>query len=313
MYLLNSAVYKSDIAYGVKMVKDNNKTINYTEELFTIGQISEICNIPVKTLRYYDDIGLLPPEYVDSQNNYRYYIKKQILFLNIIKHFKTSGFSLQDIGLLLKREDLSMLENKLVERMHQVQNKIRELQYLRDKMELDIKYLKMGKDFSEYLENEGETWDRKGIEIKQIPKIPVLFTRYNCPSNPGAYIKRFSELNTLMEKYKLFRVGPLMAIFYDHYTKFDYNNADIEVCLPVAGNLDNCPCIREYGGFLGVTLLHKGQYSKMPESYGAALEWIEKKGYKYKVPVTEKYIIDTASTTLEDNYITEIIMPVEKL
>jgi len=279
-------------------------------DLYTVGQISNMCNIPIKTLRYYDEIGLLLPECVDKQNNYRYYSKMQVLYLNIIKHFRASGFSLEDIRALLKREDLAMLEKKLEEKLQQSSKKIQELGYLCEKLEIDIKYLKMGKDFSEYLEAENETWDKKGIEIKNIPATPVLFTRYRCASNPGSYIKRFSELGALLEKYNLYRVGPTMAIFHDNYTEFDYSNADIEVCLPVAGNLLECPNIREFGGFQGVTMLHKGHYSKMPESYGMALKWIEAKGYEYIGPAAENYIIDTTSTGLEENYVTEIILPV---
>lgn len=286
--------------------------IDKKDELYTVGQISKLCNIPIKTLRYYDEIGLLLPEHVDTQNKYRYYSKKQIMYLNIIKHFKSSGFSLEDIRALLKREDLTILENKLENKLLNTKKKIQELEYLCKKLEIDIDCLKTGKEFSVYLETENETWDKHGIEIKDIPVIPVLFTRYRCASNPGSYIKRFSELGALMEKYKLYRVGPLMAIFHDHYTEFDYSNADIEVCMPVAGNLSECPNIREYGGFLGVTMLHRGHYSKMPESYSMALKWIEKKGYEYILPATEKYIIDTTSTSIEENYVTEIILPVKK-
>ncbi len=41
--------------------------------MYSIGKFSEICNIPVKTLRYYSDIGLLKPSYIDPVTNYRYY------------------------------------------------------------------------------------------------------------------------------------------------------------------------------------------------------------------------------------------------
>lgn len=286
--------------------------IDRKDELYTIGQISNMCNIPIQTLRYYDEIGLLLPERVDRQNNYRYYSKKQVLYLSVIKHFKASGFSLEDIRELLKRENLVMLQDKLEEKLLITKKKIQELEYLQQKLEIDIKNLKIGKEFYELLDPEGETWDKIGIELKVIPVTPVLYTRYRCPSNPGSYIKRFGELGALMEKFKLYRVGPLMAVFHDHYTEFDYGNADIEVCMPVAGDLSECPNIREYGGFLGVTMVYKGSYSKLPESYGIALKWIEKKGYEYIVPATEKYIIDVTSTDIEENYVTEILLPVRK-
>jgi DNA-binding transcriptional MerR regulator len=65
-----------------------------------------LCNIPVKTLRYYDEIGLIKPEKVDPHNNYRLYSRQQLLLITIIKDLKLSGFSLKEIAGLLSREDL---------------------------------------------------------------------------------------------------------------------------------------------------------------------------------------------------------------
>ena len=37
------------------------------KEYYSIGEIAEICNIPIRTLRYYDEIGLLVPEKRDIE------------------------------------------------------------------------------------------------------------------------------------------------------------------------------------------------------------------------------------------------------
>ncbi|WP_105616977.1 MerR family transcriptional regulator [Vallitalea okinawensis] len=280
------------------------------DELYTIGQISKMCDIPIQTLRYYDEIGLLLPERVDTQNNYRYYSKKQVLDLNIIKHYKASGFSLEDIRHLAKGENMETLHKKLEDKLLETKKNIRELDYLREKLEMDINNLALSSQLGEKGDLKKDNKD--GIEIKTIPTMPVLFTRYHCANNPSSFIKRFSELGALMDKYKLYRVGPLMAIFYDHYSEYDFSKADIEVCMPIAGSLSECPNIREYGGFLGATMLHKGQYSKLPASYGKVLDWIDQQGYEYVVPTTEKYIIDATSTSIEENYVTEVILSLRK-
>lgn len=41
------------------------------KEFYQIGEVSKICNIPIKTLRYYDEIGLLIPRKIDPDSNYR--------------------------------------------------------------------------------------------------------------------------------------------------------------------------------------------------------------------------------------------------
>ena len=41
------------------------------EDKHLIGDVSKKCNVPKKTLRYYDDIDIIKPE--KSDNSYRYY------------------------------------------------------------------------------------------------------------------------------------------------------------------------------------------------------------------------------------------------
>lgn len=65
--------------------------------LYRIGEFSKITNIPVKTLRYYDEIGLLKPEEIDIFTNYRYYGESNKEDLRIILELKSVGFTLEEI------------------------------------------------------------------------------------------------------------------------------------------------------------------------------------------------------------------------
>ncbi|AZV42873.1 hypothetical protein BAOM_2264 [Peribacillus asahii] len=47
------------------------------KEYFTIGEVSKLFKVKIATLRYYDEIGLLRPEFIDEKNNYRYYSTQQ--------------------------------------------------------------------------------------------------------------------------------------------------------------------------------------------------------------------------------------------
>ena len=42
-------------------------------KLYSIGQVSSMIDIPVKTIRYYESIGLCTPSQTDENSNYRYY------------------------------------------------------------------------------------------------------------------------------------------------------------------------------------------------------------------------------------------------
>ncbi|EME7220918.1 MerR family transcriptional regulator, partial [Enterococcus faecium] len=54
----------------------------------SIGKISKLCNISIRTLRYYDQINLFKPEYINKENNYRYYSIQQLFYLEIIKYLR---------------------------------------------------------------------------------------------------------------------------------------------------------------------------------------------------------------------------------
>lgn len=63
--------------------------------MFRIGDFSKLSRVSVKTLRYYDELGLLKPAHVDRFTGYRYYSADQLLQLNRILALKDLGFSLE--------------------------------------------------------------------------------------------------------------------------------------------------------------------------------------------------------------------------
>lgn len=66
-------------------------------KLYSIGEVSKINNITIKTLRYYDKIGLLAPAYIDEASGYRYYSFNQFLIIDRIKKFKYWNIPLDEL------------------------------------------------------------------------------------------------------------------------------------------------------------------------------------------------------------------------
>src|SRR5512141_3329320 len=69
--------------------------------MIRIGDFSKLSRVSVKTLRYYDGVGLLKPVHVDPSTGYRMYEYAQLLRLHRILALKDLGFSLEEIGRLL--------------------------------------------------------------------------------------------------------------------------------------------------------------------------------------------------------------------
>jgi DNA-binding transcriptional MerR regulator len=71
--------------------------------MIRIGDFSKLSRVPIKTLRYYDEMGLLEPVHVDDFTGYRHYDYEyeQMTHLYSILALKDLGFSLEQIGQLL--------------------------------------------------------------------------------------------------------------------------------------------------------------------------------------------------------------------
>ena len=76
-------------------------------ELMSIGKMADINHLSVATLRLYDKLGLIKPEYVDDETNYRFYDIRQNARLDMIAYMKDLGMSLAEIKDVLKKEDFN--------------------------------------------------------------------------------------------------------------------------------------------------------------------------------------------------------------
>lgn len=74
--------------------------------MLKIGEFAKLSGVSIKTLRYYDKIGLVRPDVVDINNGYRFYSEAQLLTIKRIHIFKEQGFTLDQISTFLK-EDIS--------------------------------------------------------------------------------------------------------------------------------------------------------------------------------------------------------------
>lgn len=71
---------------------------------YTVSKVAKISGVSVRTLRYYDEIGLLKPAYI-GESGYRFYEKEQLLILQQILFFRELGFELKQIQEILTRSD----------------------------------------------------------------------------------------------------------------------------------------------------------------------------------------------------------------
>ncbi|MFS0557692.1 MerR family transcriptional regulator [Brevibacillus sp. 179-C9.3 HS] len=148
--------------------------------MFKISEFSRLSRVSLKTLRFYDQIGILKPADIDKENGYRFYAAEQLLTLNRILMYKDLGFTLQQIHQLL-HENMSP---EYVQGM--LRHKEKEMEQLLEEEQARLNRIKERLSF---IEQRGSTEQEvvfKSVEAQKVvsfrshgtvEEIPKLFDR----------------------------------------------------------------------------------------------------------------------------------------
>ncbi len=104
-----------------------------------IGELARRSGLPVKTLRYYEDLGLLPA-LCRSEGGYRLFGQRSLRRLEFIRRLKTLGLSLEEIQGCLAVHDAGQLpcadiRGQLYRQIGLVDERLRELRQFRAELQ----------------------------------------------------------------------------------------------------------------------------------------------------------------------------------
>ena len=92
--------------------------------LVPIGQFSKMTRLSIKALRLYDEIGLLPPAYVDPTSGYRYYEPGQANRATAVKILRSVDMPLDEIRAILDTDDPDVARKHLVQHQERLADKL---------------------------------------------------------------------------------------------------------------------------------------------------------------------------------------------
>ncbi|MCQ4922454.1 MerR family transcriptional regulator [Tissierella carlieri] len=271
--------------------------------MFKIGDFARLNRVTVKALRYYDSLGLLQPEKIDSFTGYRYYSASQMPRLNRIISLKDIGFSLDEIALILNRNMDSEQIQILLELKHsEISDRVRNEQARLDRIEAFIKICKQEAYIMKY-----------DVVLKEVGPLKVATLRDTIPSySEQGHL--WEELVEHIERYGVKIVPPCMVIY--HNTGYKEESVDTEVVEPIDGDLPDTERIkiRELEGIKEMAcVVHQGSYQTLYMAYNAISKWIEENKYEIVGPQRELYLKGEWITSDPNEYITEIQFPVRKI
>ncbi|PEA54946.1 MerR family transcriptional regulator [Bacillus pseudomycoides] len=273
--------------------------------MLSIGEFSKICKVSTKTLRYYDEIGLIHPDEINPENGYRYYSIRQLKTMLLINRLKSYHFSLEEIKAILELEEDQSEErlfSVLNRKRKDIQEKLNALEYTLNQMRNDILNLENGIPIMSYLDN-------IEVQLVETKTMNILSIRQMMSSNDYAagYGKYFSRLYEKIATEKLTLLSKPMTIY--HSSEYNPAGNDTEFAISIEATVKGT---RDLPGSLCAKSILKGPYPELTSVYANLMEWIEKEGYELINPPYEVYITEPNQATAPDDIVTEVYFPVKK-
>ena len=241
-----------------------------TEIKLKIGEFSRLMQTTVKTLRHYEQIGLLLPDEVDEATGYRYYRMEQMQRLNAIKDLKSLGFSLDEIKDIYDDDthtpSLEILEAKIDDCRRQ----LRELEQRRLRLAVladSRKQLLIMEKFS----------------IQSLPEIIVASHREVVENYDAIGAMCVNVIGPEMQRLGCKCPPPGYCFTIEHDKEYKPKDIDIEYCEQVEEAGEDSAIItfkRLPAVPTALCMNHVGPYDRFYQSYVELFKYAEEQGYQ---------------------------------
>ncbi|NJN80750.1 MAG: MerR family transcriptional regulator [Anaerolineales bacterium] len=172
--------------------------------MIRIGDFSKLSRVSIKTLRYYDEMGLLKPIEVDRFTGYRYYDFDQLPRLYRILALKELGFSLDEINRFLEENSpVEQIRGMLKLRQSEIKQRVQEETNRLERVELWLKQIQQEDSMSNY-----------DVVLKKIEGMKVASIRGIVPTPPDQR-SLWNELMGYLYQNNIRMSGTPMAIYHD--------------------------------------------------------------------------------------------------
>jgi DNA-binding transcriptional MerR regulator len=273
--------------------------------MIRIGDFSKLSRVSIKTLRFYDEMGLLKPVEVDRFTGYRYYEFHQLPRLYRILALKDLGFSLEEIGHLLK-EDLPTEQMRGMLKLRQAE--------IRQRVEEETERLERVDIWLRQIEQE-DSMSRYDVVIKKAESIKVASIRGVVPTPPEQG-PLWGELWAYLKPQHVQPSGPCFTLYHD--TEHKDRDWDVEVCEQVAEELAPTQRVKVYRLPAVETMacvVHTGPFATIGQAYDAILKWLDENKYQIVGPGREMVLREPQPENSQNDpgTVVEIQYPVAKV
>lgn len=269
-----------------------------TKTLFTTGEFADICGVKKQTFFHYDEIGILKPEYRDH-NGYRYYSIQQAEVFSVIEILKDIDMSLAEIKDFLQGKNPGELIELFITKEEELKQKIANMQQTR----------KIIQNKKVQIE-EALQLDFDQLSIEEMEAEYYLLSKCILNSSDKAFTKHVMSFIKYTKQEGLdigYPIGGLVRkeqIEREDY--WNYSHLYMRVDHPDLSET----FIKTAGKYM--VGYHQGGYLTIKNTYKKMDDYLDKQGYHMSGHSFEEYIMDEISVSGEDNYVTKIMIQVER-
>ncbi|KHS55495.1 MULTISPECIES: MerR family transcriptional regulator [Terrisporobacter] len=266
---------------------------------YKTGELSKIYKLGRDSIKYYEKLGLLNP--TRDTNSYRMYTIKDICNLNLIRELRTLDFSMQRIKEYIENRNISTTRKMLLEEIELIEKKVEDLNS--HKESLKKRLCSIDKCI------EHTTFNR--IELLYMNKRKTLTVDSNesFAENNDYLIQKLSD--KFEDKFYILGNSNFGAVFDSKsISNGIYNYYKHTFCL-VDDDASDYNFVLDEGYY--VTYTYKGDYNQYEQVFDMLYKFIDINKYTVLGDPIEIYKIDVYETALEDEYVTQVQIPVKLL
>lgn len=266
-----------------------------------IGVFSKMMQLTVKTLRHYEQKGLLLPSEVDKWTGYRYYSIEQMQRLNTIRHLQRLGFTLDEIKKLCEEDEQSPSIEQLKEKIEETEHQIKMLTERRSQLHQMVNTQKRIKTMEKF-------------SIESLPEIIVATHRATISGYPALGTLCVETIGPEMQRLGCKCSYPGYCFTIDHNKEYNASNIDIEYCEQVEEMTTESEIIkfkRLEAVPKALCMKHIGPYERFHESFTEAFAYMEEHGYKIAGPIRTSYIDGVWNREDPEQWLSLIQIPIK--
>ena len=276
-------------------------TAPMANRLYSIGEVGKLCNVSKKTLRFYDKIDVISPDYISEENNYRYYSKDTVLFVPVIKYYKQMGFKLEEMKTLLDTDCFDTHTERL-------RDKIDELK--KEREAIAIAYTSVNDWYNLIREAKGVI-ENKAIQVsvKYINTINACYMKTPFDNNYRESVINIDWTNYLEEiGHEI--TGAVYLCFPNFEEKLNGQSTEAIIFQQGANDVDPSRT-RDFGGKMMLSAYHIGAHDTINETYARIRDWADQYGYRLGASSIERYVVDYWTLNRSEDFVTEILVEID--